>query len=89
MSKGENMVERATRALQSKLFDTWGIILSPSGEELTRAVMEALTEPTAEMLAAGDLPGWDDNISVGLAKDVWQTMLRTALSQPNDEGDGK
>ena len=57
----------------------------------TRAVIEALTEPTPEMLAsgAGELRRFDRDrefSDVG-ASAVFLAMLRTALSQPNDEGD--
>lgn len=53
-----------------------------------RAVIEALMEPTDEMLAAvqREITGYPRPEAV-IA--IWQVLLHTILSQPNDEGEGK
>ena len=64
--------------------------------ESARAVIEALMEPTPEMLAAARTAPvpmvFLDSISARQDLDFksrFQAALRTALSQPNDEGEGK
>lgn len=46
---------------------------------LARAAIEAMMEPTTAMLKAGDIPGWDDSVTVDLAGEIWQAMLSEAL----------
>jgi len=45
-----------------------------------RAAIEAMREPTEKMLEAGDLPGWDDYVTAGLSKEIWQAMIDAALN---------
>ena len=60
-----------------------------------RAVIEALMEPTPEMLAAGVMAHFEfiasgsEPHAANFARFQFGAMLRTALSQPNDEGEGK
>ena len=67
-----------------------------------RAVIEALMEPTPEMVKSGigtsevDAVDWVGALfgtGVGSYEQImvssFQAMLRTALSQPNEEGEGK
>ena len=54
--------------------------------DTTRAVIEAMMEPTPAMRVAG-AHVHDQRPSEAAA--VFQAMLRTALSQPNEEGEGK
>ena len=49
---------------------------------IARAAIEAMREPTETMLKAGDLPGWDDSVSIGLSGEVWQAMIDAALPSP-------
>lgn len=99
------MVERLARAayeadpyFSSELgnrFATWDEAwwVRPSMTKRVRAVIEALMTPTGEMVRAS-FPilrtFHPDRDSSGiLAVEVYQAMLRTALSQPNEEGEGK
>jgi hypothetical protein len=117
MSKGENMVERValTFAQWGDAFSThysqpnsemgWDDY-SPTEQLIalaaTRAVIEALMEPTPEMIKAGigvpeveavDWVGALFATGIGSYEQIMmashQAMLRTALSKPNDEGEGK
>ena len=60
-----------------------------------RAVIEALMEPTPQMLEAAVMAHFEFLASGGapqaanFARFIFQAMLRTALSQPNEEGEGK
>ena len=99
MSKQETpeMVERVARALARK---TWkqqrSVDENRTADEYVDAcwrlyaedaatAIDALMEPTEAMLRAGDRPGWDDSVTVGLALEIWQAMLRAALSQGDDK----
>jgi hypothetical protein len=95
MSKGENMVERCASAISMSDGYT-GLWAMPKDKRAlyvrrARAVIEALMEPTQEMLMAAWNTEDDSN-----ARDVldlyaaeFKAMLRTALSQPKEEGEGK
>jgi len=92
MSKGENMVERCASAIS--ISDGYTGLWAMPREKRSlyirraRAVIEALMNPTPEMLAAvqREITGYPRPEAV-IA--TWQVLLRTALSQPNDEGEGK
>jgi len=42
------------------------------------AVLDALMEPTEGMRESGNLPGWDDSVTVGLSEQVFTAMIRAA-----------
>jgi hypothetical protein len=97
MSKGENMVERCARAVYERAETYPPYALSQMNgkmaEDFAIAVIEALMEPTPEMLASAEV-GYitsmlEEEHNMAVAKDIFVSMLRTALSQPNDEGEGK
>lgn len=46
-----------------------------------RAAIEAMREPTDAMMKAGEVPGWDDSVSIGLSSDVWRAMIDAALNE--------
>jgi hypothetical protein len=93
MSKGENMVERCARAVYERAETYPPYALSQMNgkmaEDFARAVIEALMEPTpaAVQTGAAEIRKFDrerDSSDEG-AVSVFRAMLRTALSQPNDE----
>jgi len=94
MSRADDMVERCAVAVKAKLFEMQHRTDTMGFEEIAVAVIEALMEPTQKMMengwnavsSSGRVEPGPDNTDI-LA--VYQAMLRTALSQPNDEGDGK
>lgn len=45
------------------------------------AVLAAMREPTEEMVKAGDLPGWDGDVTVDLSREVWQAMIDAAITE--------
>ena len=51
-------------------------------EDMAEAAIEAMREPTEAMLKAGDVPGWDDSVTVGHSAEVWEAMISAALSTP-------
>jgi hypothetical protein len=54
-------------------------------EHLARAAIEAMRDPTPEMVLAGwKSPGWDDTgcADSESAADVWRAMIDTALADP-------
>ena len=84
------MVERCARAMQAS--KAWPAVFDAgSAEVLARAVIEALMTPTPEMVEAGALTLLDyrENFPEDGAAATFEAMLRTILSQPNDEGGGK
>ena len=118
MSKGENTVERPqldkcaeaafwahVAATEAEILGQWSMVREKRKAEwaaVARAVIEALMEPTPEMLKAGtgtsevDAVDWVGALfgtGVGSYEEIMvsshQAMLRTILSQPNDEGEGK
>lgn len=100
MSKGENMVERCARAVYERAETYPPYALSQMNgklaEDFASAVIGALMEPTPEMLAAARAAPMPmvllDSMSARQDlefKSKLQAALRTALSQPNDEGEGK
>lgn len=100
MSKGENMVERCARSLALHRAEPWEDMNDDerkSWTESARAVIEALMEPDAaqhkaldDLLDAfiGDSADARDTHGV-FAVRAYRAMLRTILSQPNEEGEGK
>lgn len=58
----------------------WVAVLSQA-----RAAIEAMREPSEAMEKAGDLPGWDDSVSVGLSREVWQAMTDAALAESSEQ----
>lgn len=42
------------------------------------AVLAAMAGPTKAMIEAGNLPGWDDCVTIGLSEAVWTVMLAAA-----------
>lgn len=63
------MIERVAKALEDvtdKGFATW--------EEAARAAIEAMLDPTEEMMRAGEEDRWDDQVDF-----VWRAMVREAL----------
>lgn len=99
MSKGENIVERVARVLADR---KWPHVGGAAGDNLVKgtpnwkfcvgdatAVIEALMEPTHEMRRIGAMTVQRPGFTVIEAEAVFNAMLRTALSQPNDEGEGK
>jgi len=112
MTEGENMVERLAQVLWDARIAPGGggrtLMPWPFCPEhdwcvnTARAVIEALMEPTKEMLEAGNTEardwiaidgyestGFYPDIDPQLAYATFTTMLRTSLSQPNEEGEGK
>lgn len=106
MTEGENMVERCARALALDRAEPWEDMNDDerrSWTESARAVIEALMEPTPEMILAcwQNHHPWGRNAPVpedrpDMFADMehrvradWQAMLRTTLSKPNDEGERK
>lgn len=76
---GEHGLDMEELALQNgRLFINGDI----DAKLLARAAVEAMREPTPTMLKAGDLPGWDDSVSIGLAGEVWAAMIAAALPSP-------
>jgi hypothetical protein len=45
------------------------------------AVLAAMRKPTEAMVKAGDLPGWDDDITIGHGTEIWQAMIDAALTE--------
>ena len=91
MTEGENMLERCARAAQES--PAWPAVYGAgTARVIARAVIEALMEPTPEMLASGanEIRRFDRDreFADAGASAVFQAMLRTA-SKPNDEGEGK
>jgi len=80
------MVERCGAVVKAKLFEMRHRTDTMGFDEIARAVIEALMEPTPAMRVAG-AHVHDQRPSEAAA--VFQAMLRTALSQPNEEGEGK
>lgn len=87
-----DMIEKIAKAMCEANGTIWG---GPRGEDdpdfllvklsymrMARAAIEAMREPTEAMLKAGDLPGWDDSVSIGLSGEVWQAMIDAALPSP-------
>jgi hypothetical protein len=88
MSKGENMVERVEQVIANGVADRLSL------NAISREVIEALVEPTSEMRTAGTFPYQEHRHgdlmnSRRAVAEIYRAMLRTALSQPNDEGEGK
>lgn len=73
------MVERVARAIYAKLESYPSYALrQPNGviaDELAAVAFDALMEPTPEMIEAGNIPGWDDVVSVGLAEQIYRAMI--------------
>ena len=77
MSKGENMVEVVAQTIAS------GVANDHPSEHIARLVLATLMEPTPEMCqAVYNMTG--GHYVVGDFPPIWQTALRTILSQPND-----
>ena len=77
-----DMVERVAKAI-TEAFEREGRVFDDGqAETLARAAIEAMREPTEAMTKAGDLPGWDDSVSVGLSGEVWNAMIDAALAPP-------
>lgn len=73
------MIDAVARAIGKKVTGTeygW-----PAWRPVARAALEAMREPSEAMLKAGDLPGWDDSVTVGLSGEVWQAMIDAALTE--------
>lgn len=49
------------------------------------AALKAMREPSEGMLKAGDLPGWDDSVTIGLSEEVWQAMIDAAIKEAEGE----
>jgi hypothetical protein len=101
MTEGENMLERVARAIyhakpRNKPYEQLGQHAQQYVKQ-ARAVIEALMEPTPEMLVAG-VDGYinftmgDEHVYPEAAAAIFQAMLQSALrtaSIPNEEGEGK
>jgi hypothetical protein len=90
MTEGENMVERVARALAGHDIDPSNLI-GETYMHLARTAIEALMEPSFDMLEAGQVVvnldeevGKYEFLSRDEITEIFQAMLRTAL-QPNDE----
>lgn len=95
MSKGENMVERCARAVHAIQFEDkeqaeheWHHFSGAQeySQKLARAVIEALMDPTPEMIdAAVHSTDFAENARTRLwMRRAYRSALRTALSQPNE-----
>ena len=97
MSKGENMVERCARAIyeMEPRRKAWAEIGQHQAYyfKRARAVIDALMTPTPEMVREGAFAAIEasdqDDRWLDVAERSYRAMLRTILSQPNDEGGGK
>ena len=49
------------------------------------AALKAMREPGENILKAGDLPGWDDKVTIGLSEEVWQAMIDAAIKEAEGE----
>jgi hypothetical protein len=76
----ESMVERVSRAIRLSLDETGYY------PDAARAAIEAMREPTPEMIEAGNIPGWDDSVSVGLSEEIWPAMIDAALKEEEKVG---
>lgn len=91
------MLERCARAAEDALADAL-VLLCQTGdgpyphdfENVARAVLEALREPTPQMTEAGE---YDDNsppgecgryITEDMGADVWRRMIDTALKDTSE-----
>lgn len=92
------MVEVVARAISMKLYGGYPVGSNHSREimaqweqtkALAREVIEAMRVPTPDMLKAGDIPGWDDDVTVGLAGEIWDAMIDAALREPNEKRSGE
>lgn len=76
----ESMIERVARALAEEdgdLYEANAVFW----KGMARAAIKAMREPTEAMERAGDIPGWDDAVSIGHSADVWRAMIDAALSE--------
>lgn len=99
MDVPSEMVERVARAILKRRFydcepEMYGTDLDQFYRDLdpdhwfdavaeASAAIEAMMTPTDAMLKAGDIPGWDDSVTVDLAGEIWQAMLSAALHPPS------
>jgi len=98
MTEGENMVERCGAVVKAKLFEMRHRTDTMGFGEIARAVIEALMEPTKPMvffgmdaMARDDLEPTEDEFRAGFVAALRAALGEqfTALSQPNEGGEGK
>ena len=83
-----DMIERVARAIHAKAFETRDFQLAPDWDAVARAAMEAMREPTEEMIHAGGNTGYFDDMCISDAEvaaarrdciDVWKAMLNAGI----------
>ena len=45
------------------------------------AALREIRIPTEGMLKAGDIPGWDDSVTIGLSEEIWKAMVDAAIAE--------
>lgn len=72
------MVDRVARAIHAELEKTWCVMLTGHGEELGRAAIAAMREPTEAMMRAGDAAA-ESACSGDEGLEAWDAMIDAAL----------
>lgn len=97
MTNEPEMVERVSQTLAGELLRRGFMAQLEDGlrrkadiEAIAHAAIEAMMAPTASMSKAGEIPGWDDVVSIGLSDAIWQAMILDALGRASlKEGEGQ
>lgn len=82
------MIERVGRILEPQAWAALGIgdtlaykSRRTSSLRKARAAIEEMRTPTEAMCVAGNIPGWDDSVTVGLSEEIWSAMIGAALTE--------
>jgi hypothetical protein len=77
------MVEKVAKAIHEKAYETRGADRMPDWEAVAKAAIEAMREPTQEMLNARHLITKDNYIAD--ETDNWRAMIDAALTDGKSE----
>ncbi|UFS83223.1 hypothetical protein LPB79_13300 [Rhizobium sp. T136] len=83
----ETMVERVGAELRRECLEVFGATWSNDvAWRFARAAIKAMREPSEAMVEAGNLPVWDDSVTVGLSEEIWPAMIDAALEEQEKVG---
>lgn len=79
-----SMIEKLARAMEVRRRELIGQPLARIWEALAETAIEAMREPTEEMISAGDVECEDKGMGLGRAELIYVAMIDAALQESKE-----